>query len=452
MIGRLAAAAGLGVGVALAAAVFASTSAGGGARVPATAQLSKPGPVPPSAPAAPHGEGELDCRNCHRGNHRGVVQMYLGLGGRGTPMIPSHMVQVRVECAACHTTHKTVDGARAIVGETFRPSEQACVNCHGEKYRGMIGRWSSTLTRMQDAMAPKLAAARAALPGAEPGNPRQARARKLVEDAEFNVRFVTLAKGVHNVFYAADLLKLADGWLDEAAGLLGRAPVKTDDALVRGGYCAVLCHEAAGVKPRPLVTFARQKLPHTRHVTELGATCTSCHSAETHKAVTATPATCRACHHGPANERCEACHRAQSAFYRGRTPASPAPVAPNLMAEAVSCTGCHDFSRKHSREAVGRKCLDCHEPPYAALAAEWTTGFDVDLRKTAAAVRDAEAALARSRRAGRADPKAEALAREAREALALVRSARPAHNPLGAEALLAAARAKAQEARALASP
>ena len=55
-----------------------------------------------------------------------------------------------------------------------------------------------------------------------------------------------LDKGVHYVFYAADLLKLSNGWLDEALPLLGKPALKSDDALVRGGYCAVLCHSTAG--------------------------------------------------------------------------------------------------------------------------------------------------------------------------------------------------------------
>src|SRR5215468_1218783 len=91
---------------------------------------------------------ELDCRNCHESTHQGVLRMYLGLGGRGTPMIPSHMFQVRVQCVACHTVPKTEQGAAALVGQTFKPSEQACVGCHGEKYRGMLQRWTETLGKM----------------------------------------------------------------------------------------------------------------------------------------------------------------------------------------------------------------------------------------------------------------------------------------------------------------
>jgi hypothetical protein len=115
------------------------------------------------------------------------------------------------------------------------------------------------------------------------------------------------------------------------------------------------------------VTFEKVKVPHARHVAEFGATCTSCHSAETHKAVTATAATCSACHHSPQNDRCESCHSAQSVLSR----ADQEPTRedePNVIAEAVACTGCHDFAEVHPRRAIGQKCLRCHEPPYAGFA------------------------------------------------------------------------------------
>jgi hypothetical protein len=396
-------------------------------------------------PAA-HGPGgtasgdrnELDCRNCHESKHQGVVQMYLGLGGRGTPMIPSHMFQVRVQCIACHTAPREASAPAAIAGRTFRPTEQACLGCHGDKYRGMLERWIETLARMRATVEPKLATARAALAATDSNEARRARARRLVDDAGFNLEYVVLAKGVHNVFYAADLLKLSNAWVDEALAALGKPAVKADDVLVRGGYCAVLCHEQARVKLPATVTFGARKIPHARHVTEFGAVCTACHSAEVHKAVTAKPATCAGCHHSPANERCESCHRAQSAFYRGQITTGLAKVGPNVMASAVGCTGCHDMARKHSRAAVGERCVGCHDAAYASFFTEWTAGADPDVARTAAVVSRAEA---RARRVG---AEARAQVKDAREALALVRKARPAHNPDAAAALLDAARKKAE--------
>jgi hypothetical protein len=358
------------------------------------------------------------------------------------------MFQVRVECIACHIVPKEAEQAVGIVGQTFRPTERACLNCHGEKYRGMLTRWADTLKRMRETLAPKLAGAKEALAKADPKHPELARAQRLVADAEFNVEFVALAKGIHNVFYAADLLKVANGWLDEGVRRLGGAPVTGDDTLVRGGYCGVLCHEQAGVKVPETVTFAKQKVPHGRHVAEFGAVCTNCHSAEVHKAVTATSATCRSCHHSPQNERCESCHRSQAAFYRGETKTDLVVIEPNVMAAAVSCTGCHDFAKKHSRKVVGQKCLACHDPGYLAFMEEWTRGLDASVADTAKVLQRAEAALGKSRGAEAKGSAAEGLVKEARAALDLVKGARGVHNPTAAEALLGVARRKAEEAMA----
>jgi hypothetical protein len=403
----------------------------------------------PEETGTPHPGDELDCRGCHVSKHQGVLRMYGGTGGRGAPAIPSRMFAVRVACVACHATPKSPEEVAQIAGQSFRPADQTCVGCHGDKYRGMVAQWVSSMTRMRQSVAPKLEAMRTA--ATEARGPKGERARKLLDDAAFNTRFVALARGEHNVFYAADLLRLANGWADEAAGLLGKTPPKTDDRLVRGGYCAALCHEPLRMKLKPTVTFGSQTLPHAKHATELGAACTTCHSAEQHKTLIATPATCSGCHHAPTNDRCESCHRAQSAFYRGEVKA-PAPVAPNVMAQAVSCTGCHDLSHKHSREAVARACTSCHEPVYSSLTTEWTRGFDADLTRTAAAIRDAEADVARARSTGaRERQQASALITEAKDALGLVSRARPAHNPLAADALLSGARAKAESARRLVS-
>lgn len=202
------------------------------------------------------------------------------------------------------------------------------------------------------------------------------------------------------------------------------------------------------MRQRETVTFRKQKVPHVRHVTELGATCTTCHSAELHKAVTASPATCSTCHHSPQNERCESCHRAQSAFYRGAVKTPPVKVEPNVMVNAVTCVGCHDWSTKHSRQAVGQKCVGCHDAAYTSFLTEWTAGLDKEASRAGEVLKRAEAALARDRRAGRKQPEVDALVKEARQALGLVRSARGVHNPGVAEALIETARKKADEALA----
>jgi hypothetical protein len=409
---------------------------------------------PAEAPAAPHRPGELDCKNCHEGPHRGVVRMYLGLGGRGTPMIPSHMFQVRVECTACHIAPKEVEGAASLVGRTFRPSEEACVNCHGEKYRGMLARWSSTLARMRETLAPKLAGARAALPSGEPNEPKPARARQLVDDAAFNIQFTALGQGVHNVFYAADLLKR-----QRLARRGVHPPRQAPGADRRDARPWRLLRRPlprAGRRPAPGHRYLRQAEGPPQPARDRAG-------SDLHRLPLGRGPQGRHRHrpdlHLVPPRRAErpvrVLSRQQAAFYRGTVQTDLVKVEPNPMAEAVPCTGCHDFgSGKHSRQAVGQKCVGCHEAPYLALATEWTSGFDADAVRAAAAIQRAESALVKARQARRPTPaspvviKRERLMKEARAALALVRQARGAHNPGAADRLLDAARRKAEDALA----
>lgn len=97
---------------------------------------------------------------------------------------------------------------------------------------------------------------------------------------------------------------------------------------------------------------------------------------------------------------------------------------------------------------MGERCVGCHDAAYTSFAGEWTTGLDKQAAGAREALRSAETAVARERRAGRRTPEAEALVLQAREALGLVQKARGAHNPAGAEAVLEAVRAKADAATA----
>ena len=414
--------------------------------------LAQPGatPRPPSrAGAQPaHPEG-LDCIACHVDKHGGVQRLYAGTGGRGVPPAPDRMFQVGVQCTACHTVPRSPEGARDIVGQNFRATEPACVTCHGERYGGLPERWRAGLTAMRETVAANAAAARAALGAAETG--KKAQAARRLDDADHNLRLVALANGAHNVFYAANLLARADAWLGEAASTLGATLPKKDDALVRGGYCGPLCHDAVGLKPKETVTFRGRPLPHARHATELGATCTTCHSADAHRKLVATPATCTTCHHSPQNDRCESCHRPQSAFYRGTLKTELTSVAPNVMAAAVACTSCHDFAKPKPRAATAETCTGCHEPAYLPLLTEWTKGGAADVKAAADAVAAAERAVATAQRAGRRTTEADALVKKARDALALARAGGVAHNPLAAFTLLGRAREAADDAKARAT-
>ena len=394
------------------------------------------------SPAAPHAASELDCAACHKSSHVAVLGVYAGAAGRGAPASPARMFELRVQCVACHTAPASADAASAALGQTYRANDTACATCHGRRYDGLIDRWRTGFAGMRETLGTKVRSARTAV-GEAAAHPAQGRAKALVGDADFNLHLVAIGNGAHNPFYAANLLRRASDWLDEAVVLVGKPKPKAADALLAGGYCGTLCHEPAGIKTPATASFAGKPFPHARHAGELGATCTTCHSADVHKQLAATPATCSTCHHRPGNERCEGCHREQTAFYRGTVRSPVAPITANVMAESVPCVGCHDFSHKPSRASMASACTACHERTYLPLLTEWTTGFRRDLSQAAEAVRAAEAAMTRMPAGDRSLVNARELVKEAREALALVRAGGVAHNPAAADALLQAARDRA---------
>lgn len=392
----------------------------------------------------------FDCSLCHEAKHEGQRSLYVGVGGKGSPTIPSHMFEARVDCIACHVLPKELGIKAEFTGQTFKASEAACVGCHGEKYRGMLGTWKSTLDTMLAELQPKAIMALKTLNETLQTHPRYVEAYQLYRDARYNMDFIAVGKGVHNVFYAADLLLVANRNLDQAIKLLGRnpPPLPKED-LIRGGYCATLCHERLKVKVPKEVNFEKVRLPHERHFDDFGAVCTDCHSPEVHKAVTATKESCQSCHHSAINGRCERCHSAQASLYKGTIKTAAAvDKVPNLMAGKVECGGCHDFTTRHSLAAVSNQCVRCHEKAYSDILTGWQFSLKEAMEKARVSLDRAEAELARARAAKRDVKEASTLLEGIRRDYRLISEAKGLHNPELAEALLGKVKEGADRVRA----
>jgi hypothetical protein len=194
-------------------------------------------------------------------------------------------------------------------------------------------------------------------------------ARKLFEEAKYNIDFVKIGKGVHNPFYAAELIQVADRSLERLFRLLGQAPLSLPaQSPIKGGYCAQLCHAKAGVKLPKETSLEGTKLPHTRHAFDFGLGCTTCHSAEKHKGIRITKKDCMACHHNPDNTQCSRCHQKPMALYTAQNLPVPVPEAkPSVKAGKIECIQCHDLSKKQTLENLSSACTQCHDQAYADL-------------------------------------------------------------------------------------
>jgi len=316
---------------------------------------------------------EYNCEVCHSAIHIGPKEMFMGEGGRGAPPTPSHMYTARLDCLACHIQPKGAELGAGKDGLTFVASEKACMSCHGSQYRGMLKDWKTTFDVMVRDIEPKLNAAQQALEKAGTTDGKLKEAEKLFDDAKYNIDFVKIGRGVHNPFYASELIQMADRNLDSLFRLVKRSPPPlAPQSPIRGGYCARLCHTKAGVKLPRETSWEGEKFPHVRHAFDFGLGCTSCHSAEKHKAIGIAKKDCLACHHNPENNRCTGCHQKQSALYTAQDlPLELKEAKPSFKAGKVECVGCHDLSKKQTLKNISLACTQCHDQAYVGLVKGW---------------------------------------------------------------------------------
>lgn len=146
------------------------------------------------------------CGQCHQKTHSGALDMYRGVGGRGVPEMPSPMFRAQVDCIACHQFHDKPEEAAAVTGKTFVAAQAACDTCHDQRYSDLLSVWKLTLADHLEETAGKVQEAKSLLSAAVLEGREALELRRLLDDAEHNVRMVELGGGVHNVTYATALL------------------------------------------------------------------------------------------------------------------------------------------------------------------------------------------------------------------------------------------------------
>ncbi|HVP39778.1 MAG TPA: cytochrome c3 family protein [Candidatus Saccharimonadales bacterium] len=242
----------------------------------------------------------FECGLCHESKHLGQREMYTGEAGTlGLPRMPSPMYLANVDCIGCHYQSKGDSSDVEFRGRNWRASEEACVKCHGPKFRGVM---QETRTEFRDGLAgldQKLAAARTALAKAGAASPERSRLAARVQRADRWVRFVRVARGDHNVYLASLALRRADQELNEVGTALEASlPDLSASPLISGSFCATLCHAKVGVKVPPVTVQAFGKtMPHKMHTEQLG--CVKCHDIGAHKRVPLRrdiKAVCAECH------------------------------------------------------------------------------------------------------------------------------------------------------------
>lgn len=152
---------------------------------------------------------QYDCTVCHEKKHNIQKQIYMGIGARGVANKPSVMFLTNVDCVGCHLVPQTAAGTVAFLGQTFRASETACLGCHGEDYKGVLGSWQEDVKAALDETKPVVEKARALLRSEHASRKENRKAVSRARDAEYNYLFILYGKGIHNVEYATEVLRQA---------------------------------------------------------------------------------------------------------------------------------------------------------------------------------------------------------------------------------------------------
>jgi nitrate/TMAO reductase-like tetraheme cytochrome c subunit len=165
------------------------------------------------------------CGLCHEQTHNGPREMFQGIGGRGVPNLPSPMARSRVNCIACHMAKEHDPQSADVEGQTFVATQDRCDYCHGDKYKGVLADWKKTLEANTTIAEAALLEAKTAAGTAKLGAEDALQVQRALDDAEFNIRFVKLAHGVHNPTYATALLNVAQERCQTAQTILKRGVV-----------------------------------------------------------------------------------------------------------------------------------------------------------------------------------------------------------------------------------
>lgn len=149
------------------------------------------------------------CSRCHEQMHSGPAELFRGVGARGVPEMPSPMFRAQVDCIACHKAKLQSGQAAQVVGQTFVAMQESCNYCHGNKYEGALDLWKTTVKQAVTAAEIAYAESKAAVDRAQLQGTDLLKAQRLLDDANHNITFIKLGRGVHNVNYATAALNVA---------------------------------------------------------------------------------------------------------------------------------------------------------------------------------------------------------------------------------------------------
>jgi hypothetical protein len=287
------------------------------------------------------------CATCHLKGHNPQMNLYAGLGGRGVESTPDPMFMAGVRCEGCHIE------TPGRSSETLRASELSCMSCHGPTYRKIYLSWKKGLDQRTSTLKDQIRRTSAAI---------RAPAPAALDDARFNLEMVSSGKGIHNVRFAYALLDRSHQDMNLARQERGLDDLPLPWREIAHESPCLQCHQ--GIETQTGEIFGR-RFRHGPHLLRAELDCSECHQSHEERSgeeiVRLGVEDCLSCHHRDTDEsRCSTCHGGITAA-AVESPLGPFEHSLHVEEMELSCTACHELSRRGAATLQQELCSECHE-------------------------------------------------------------------------------------------
>jgi predicted CXXCH cytochrome family protein len=144
-----------------------------------------------------------NCTACHPDHHREQVKMLLGIGGKSIPAHAGEMPTARVECRSCHR-FKEVSPTGTVL---WRASAEVCATCHDASAAKRLESYHQQLRATLADFEATFPRIRTALKSAGLDQGRSAAVTAELDALQADLNFLRAANDIHNIHYAAALMR-----------------------------------------------------------------------------------------------------------------------------------------------------------------------------------------------------------------------------------------------------
>lgn len=167
--------------------------------------------VTPKKHSSAKSSNPASCTQCHGSRHSAAEQLYQGVGAKGVASVQSSMYQAHLACIACHTIQEKDTALFSFEKHFPRADKSGCITCHGSDGAEYLVDWQKQIQSALSAASASLIKAQNMSKLAK--NPE---AQQIIADARYNIHFVKVGRGIHNLEYSLSILEQTKEQLEKA--------------------------------------------------------------------------------------------------------------------------------------------------------------------------------------------------------------------------------------------